>query len=336
MKKNAMGFALRNGLFLGLIIYLLILPLAIDCRAADPADRYPSRPIEFVLHVGPGSSSDRFARVLGDIIQKEKILSQPTVIVNKQGGGAAAAMGYLYEKKADPHVVMIVSSVYITTPILEALPYNYKTFTPIANLCYDASMLVVRSDSPFKTIDDLIAEARKRPKDLIQGCSSLSGYESLMGRVIQMETGVQWNTIPFRGGQSLVNLLGGNVDFIFESPVDISEHVRAGKIRPLLSGSLTRFSEFKDVPTMEEKGLGKGIPSYRGVVGPPDMPEYAVKKLVAAFKKVTESERFQKYLDGTAGKLLYLGPAEYIKLQEELTNQQQGLLSEMDLIKKKK
>jgi putative tricarboxylic transport membrane protein len=336
MKNDRSKYRLLAGLFLRFVICSLMLIVAVDDgKAANPADSYPSRQIEVVVHTGPGSSSDTFGRMLTESVQREKAFSQPMAVVNKTGGSGAVQLAYVFERKANPHVVLIASSVFVTTPLVEKLPYNYKSFTPIANVCVDGSLLVVRSDSPYKTIDDLIADAKKRPKELIQGGSSLAGFESMMGRAVQKAMGVQWNFIPLASGpETIVSLLGGHVNFIFASPADIRDHVRAGKMRPLLAGAPKRYTEFNSVPTMEEKGMGKAMASYRGVVGPPDMPEYAVKKLEAAFKKAAESAPFKKFLDDTVMQPLWLGPAEYAKLLEDESARVKGWLTEMDLLKK--
>lgn len=335
MKTIKMQFGFRNGLYFCLALFLLVFPLAFDGGAADPAGDYPAKPIELVIHNAPGSSTDAFARLITDIIQQEKFLSQPVVVTSKVGGSGGVAMGYVFEKKGNPYVMLQTASVTIATPLLEKLPYNYKSFTPISCLCVDGSILVVRGDSPFKTIDDLIAEARKRPKELIQGCSSIQGYESLMGQAIQKAADVQWNIIPFKGGgQAILNLLGGHVTFSMEGPAEIREHVRVGKLRPLLAGAPQRYLEFPDVPTMEEKGLGKPISSIRGHVGPPDMPDFAVKKLRAVFKKVGENERFVKYATQAGMQIRSLDPADFGKYLAEENDRVTSVLSAMDLIKK--
>jgi putative tricarboxylic transport membrane protein len=259
------------------------------------------------------------------------------VVVHKQGSGAGIALAYVFERKANPHVVLAVgSNSFLATPMREKVPYTYKSFTPICNLIADGSVLVVRSDSPFKTVDDLIAEARKRPKKLNQAGSSFVSNESLMGKSIQKVKGVQWDYISFAGdGEATIAVLGGNADFQFVNPSGIVEHVKAGKLRVLLNGAPQRYDAFKDVPTIKEAGLGDPIILYRGIAGPPDIPESAVKKLEAAFKKATENPQFKKYVDESLMQPFWQPSKEYSKFLDEENLRFKGWLDELGLLKKK-
>lgn len=272
---------------LGSISIVLLLSLAVTANGADSADNYPDRPIEYVTHVPPGGSMDVVGRMMNKVITEQKILSQTLVIANKRGSGGAVSYGYVFQKKANPYVVLAVTSnSFLGTPLREDLPYNYASFTPICNIVADGSILIVKSDSPYKTVDDLIADARKRPKALNQAGASFTSNENMMGRSIQKVKGVQWDFISFPGDvEATLAVLGGHADFSFGNPSGLIEHVKAGSLRVLLSGAPSRYPVFPDVPTIQEAGLGVPIATNRGFVGPPDMPEYAVKKLEAAFKK---------------------------------------------------
>lgn len=326
-----------NNRILGFIVIVSLLFLTVSSNSVYSADKYPNRPIEFVTHQPPGGSYTQIARLMNKIMEEGKIIDQPLVVVNKTGGGAAKAIGYVFEKKGNPHVTLAVgSNSFLATPLREDVPYTYKSFTPICNLIADGSVLVVRSDSPFKTIDDLIAEARKRPKQLNQSGSSFVSNESLMGKSIQKVKGVQWDYISFKGdGEATLAVLGGHADFQFVNPSDIVQHVKAGKLRVLLTGAPHRYEEFKDVPTIKEAGLGDPIILYRGIAGPPDMPDYTVKKLQDVFKKVSENPQFKKHLDTALMQPFYLSSKDYSKFLDEEYVRFKGWLGELGLLKKK-
>jgi putative tricarboxylic transport membrane protein len=319
-------------------IFSLLVFASSDGKAADPSADYPSRPIDYIVHTAPGSPHDVTGRLMSDIIQKEKILSQPLVVINKQGSGGVVASGYLYERKGNPYLVLAVSSSsFIFTPLLEKLPYNYKAFSPIANLMAEGSILVVRSDSPFKTADDIIAEARKRPKELNQGGGSFTSAGSIMGRSMQKTKGVQWNFISFAGADAdvLLNVLSGNVQFAFVDPQAAVDYVNVGKVRVLLAGAPDRYPQFKNVPTMKEAGMGEAMVPYRGIVGPPNMPDYAVKKLEALFKKIMDNDRFKKYRVELGLMPAWMPSDEYGKFLDKRNDLSKELLSGLDLLKKK-
>jgi tripartite-type tricarboxylate transporter receptor subunit TctC len=336
LRKNERQRRSSRILPVGVAIFALLFLMASDGKAADPSADYPSKSIEIVVQTSPGGSNDVYSRMVGGIIEREKILSQPMVVTNKVGGGGAVAMAYAFERKGNPHLILCVSVSFIITPLIENLPYNYKSFVPIANLISEGSVMVVRNESPFKTIDDLVAEARKRPKQLIMGIGAPTSNEAMMGQSMQKVKGVQWNFIPFSSEpEALNNILSGSVDFIFLNPVLVMDHVRAGKLRVLLAGAPVRYPQFKDAPTIREAGMGEPFMTNRGFVGAPNMPDYAVKKLEAAFKKVMQHDQFKKYM-GEMGMIpAYMSLNEYGKFLEEENNRWNERLRELNLLKKK-
>jgi putative tricarboxylic transport membrane protein len=338
MERASRQLRNQNGLLVFMAIFSSLFLMSVNSEAADPSADYPSRPIEFIAPSGPGSAWDVVGRLMSDIIEKEKMLTQPMVVLNKPGALNSVGMSYVFEKKGSPYAVIGVTGNIIVTPLMVVpkLQYNYKSFSPIANLSIEGSVLAVKSDSPFKTIDDLIAEARKRPKELTMGGGSLSSHENLMSLSIQKLKGVKWNFISFLGGdaESITNLLGGNVHFIFISPVVIADHVTAGKVRVLLAGASTRFPQFKNAPTFQEAGLGEPFETYRGIIGPPNMPDYAVRKLEGTLKKVIDSNRFKEYLRVNAILPKWMTHDEYSKFLDKENDRLTKMLTEYDLLPK--
>jgi putative tricarboxylic transport membrane protein len=326
----------KNDFLSFMMIVSLLLVLAATASSANPADDFPTQPIQYVTHVGPGGPNDLMGRIMQKIIKEEKIFSQPLTVLNKQGGQGAVAMGYVFERRGNPHVVYVsTSGTFLSTPLLENLPYNFKNFTPICNFLADGSIVAVRAASPFLTIDDLMAEARKRPKTLNQAGSSFTGSQNMMGRAIQKLKGLQWNFISFNSEtEATLAVLGGNADFQIGNPIAIMEHVKAGKLRVLLTAAPFRYAEF-DVPTIKEVGLGDAISTYRGIVAPPGIPEYAAKKLEAAFKKIFENEQFKKYMADSMAQPFWMSSKEYAKFLEEESVRTKERLDDLGLLKKK-
>ncbi len=333
MKRYGRKSRIRISLLIGLGILSLMPFQAADGASAD----YPSRPIEYVVHSSPGGNNDIYARMVSDIFKKEKILDQPLVVLNKVGAGGGVAMGYVFEKKGNPHVILNVSSgTHIVTTLRENVPYSIKSFTPIVNMAVDGCVLVVRNDSPFKTVDDLLAEAKKRPKELNQGGSSFTGHTNMMAKSIQKVKGVQWNFISFKNeAEALINVLSGNVHFAFTGPDIALDHVRAGKARVLLAAAPNRYPSYKDAPTVKEAGLGETIMVYRGIAGPPQMPDYAVKKLAAAFKKSMDSDLFKKFVIDSMMQFAWMPTDEYRKHLAREDDEWKERLKELNLLKKK-
>jgi len=289
----------RKAILISVITVISLLGLPAFGQAGKAAD-FPSKPLEFVVQ-GAGASMDILGRLLSNIIQENKLLSQPIVINNKGGAGGANQMVYVLGKKADPYVFFGTSTnLLLGTPMLNKLPYSYTDFTPIAVLCYDGSLVYVRSDSPYKSIQDLVADAKRRPKQLTMATSSVSSGESMTGRALQKNLNVEWNIVYFATDAEVVtNVLGGNIQFAIGNPSSVIEHIRAGKLRPLMANSPKRFgsSYLKDIPTITELGYGEAYVARRAILGSPNMPDYAVKKIEEAFKKALESPQWTKFLE---------------------------------------
>jgi len=299
-------------------VMALGLVFAATANSADPAASFPSKPIEYVTHSAPGGPQNLIGHVIVEVVQQEKIFPQPVVVKLIPGSGMAKAFSYLLEKKGEAHIwAGVPSALIIATPLVVKVPYTYKSFTPIANICTDGSVLVVSTKSKYKNIEDLIAEARKRPNQLTQAGSSNVSNEAWMGRKMQKIKGVQWKFVSFKGElEAASNVLGGNLDFAFLNPTSVVEHVRAGNLRVILAGTKERYKAFPDAPTIIEAGLGEPDMTYRGFMGPPGMPAYAVKTLEAAAKKIMKSPRFQKHLEMSMMQEEYMDAREYAKFIE--------------------
>lgn len=305
--------------FIFCVILASLMLFSTSANSADPAASYPSKPIEYVTHVGPADSMGMIGQLIVDIVHKEKVLPQPVFVTQKPGAGMAMAFAYMYEKRGDAHIVGgVPARLVIATPLRVKVPYNYKDFAPIANLCVEGSVIVVNPKSPYKTINDLINEARKRPNEITQSGLSLVSNEGLMGIAMQKIAGVRWKFVSFKTeAEAVSNVLGLNMDFTFTNPSTIIEHVRAGTLRVILVGTARRYEAFPDAPTIKEAGLGDPLMSYRGLMGPPEMPAYAVKTLEAAARKILDSGLFKKFFDQTLMQPEWMNTAEYGKFLDE-------------------
>ena len=135
---------------------------------------------------------------------------------------------------------------------------------------------------------------------------------------MQKIKGVQWKFVSFAAEmEAATNVMGGNLDFAFLNPSSVLEHVRAGNLRVILAASTRRYKAFPDVPTIQEAGLGKSQISYRALMGPPEMPQYAVKTLEAAAKKIVESAQFKKYMDQSMMQEEYMDAKKLAAFWEE-------------------
>jgi putative tricarboxylic transport membrane protein len=289
------------------------LPLTAAGFTPARAEFKPTRQIEFVVHGGPGSGNDVFARTLSTIIEHEKLTPVRVQVVNKPGGGSTSASGYVVGKKGDPHVIACFTNIWLIDPLLqEAANNKIIDMSPIARLVVEPALAVVRADSPFKTMGDFIKAAKEKPGALKQSGGSIASRENVVRQLLQASTGARWAFISFPGGgERMAALLGGHVDLMILDPSEVSEQVRAGKLRTIAQVSDRRLPGFPDVPTLKEAGFDiPDVPQMRGIVGAPGMSAETVAYYEDLFEKVSKTSMWQKFV--TESQL----DGEYVKSAE--------------------
>src|SRR5437016_1878363 len=274
---------------------------ALMASATSPAFAQfkPTRPIEFVVHGGPGSGNDVFARQLTTIIDQEKLLPVRIQVINRPGGGSTSAAAYVVSKKNDPHVIACFTNIWLIDPMVqEAATNKLVDMSPIARLVVEPALVVVRADSQFKALKEFIDAAKAKPGALKMSGGSITSRENTVRQLLMQLTGARWSFISFpSGGERIAALLGGHVDMMIVDPSEAAEQVRAGKLRPLAQVSEGRLAAFPDVPTIKEAGFDiPNVPQMRGVVGTGSMPADAVAYYEDLFRKATQSGKWQKFL----------------------------------------
>ena len=280
----------------------------------------PSRPVEFVVHTGSGGGSDVFARAVIEMAEKEKLAPQPLRVINKTAGASAQAMAYLAEKKGDDHVIAVFTNTWLATPLTgKDAAHTVKDFTPIVRLVLEPTIAVVRADSPYRTLADFVAAAKKDPGKLKQAGGSLTAIESLTGLLIQSATGAKWAFIQTPSvNDRMINLLAGKVDIIIPQPQDANEHIASGKMRAIAAITERRLSVFPDVPTVKEQGIGIPIiANVRGVLAPPGISKDAARYWEDFFARLTRTASWKKYVEENQVEDVFLKGAELAPYLDE-------------------
>jgi len=275
---------------------------AAAATAAGPAFAQfkPSRPIEFVVHGGPGSGNDVFARSLTTIIDQEKLSPVRIQVVNKPGGGSTTAAAYVVSKKNDPHVIACFTNIWLIDPMVqEAATNRMQDMSPIARLVVEPALVVVRSDSPIKTLKEFIDAAKAKPGALKMSGGSITSRENTVRQLLTQLTGARWAFISFpSGGERIAALLGGHVDLMIVDPSEAGEQVRAGKLRVIAQVNDRRLPGFPDIPTIKEAGYDiPNVPQMRGVVGAPGMSAETIAYYEDLFLKASKTGGWQKFLN---------------------------------------
>ncbi|HEX4331442.1 MAG TPA: tripartite tricarboxylate transporter substrate binding protein [Usitatibacter sp.] len=259
----------------------------------------PTKPVEVIVHTGPGGGSDILARAVATMMEKEKLVPVRMQVVNRPGGNGAVAAAALYERKGDPNTIGFITSVWIAGPITTSeAKITVHDLKPIAQLMKEPAVIAVRADSPFKTLKDFIEAAKAAPGHLKQSGGSVTSRDNIVRQQLQHVTGTKWAYVSFPGGgERLAALLGGHVDIMVIEPQEAGEQVRAGKLRVLTQLTETRLPGYPNVPTLREAGFDfTPTPQIRGVVAPPEQPAEATAYWIDRFDKLRHTPSWKKYI----------------------------------------
>lgn len=322
-------FFVRSFVFAGILIIGCMISLNVWAQTG-----YPNKPIEFVCHSIAGSPSDSFVRNVVRMLQVEKIITAPMVVVNKAGGSGAVAMAYLARKAGDPYTIMGVTGNIVTTPMLKPKVPGYKDFTLIGKLAVDVSVVAVKTESPFRSIKDVVEAAQKSPKRVSYGGTSIGSPVHILMYLLQKSGRCEFNYISFSGeNESLVALLGGHVDVAAFNPSTIMGQLEANNLRILGIALPNRLVHMPDIPTLKEEGFDVIVSMPRGIVAPNGIPDDAKNYFISAFQKLIRTKSWEKYLRDN---LLYPGGEfgeDYFKYLESFSVQIGGIFQGLGLIK---
>src|SRR5437868_8687984 len=266
---------------------LLAALLMIGATAAWAQD-YPAKPVRVVVPYAAGGNADIWARVLAQKLTEA--LKQPFVVENKPGANGGIGTDFVAKSAADGYTLLAVASgPIVVNPVLYAnVTYDpVKDLAPVAQCAVYQYVLVTRSDSPYKTIRDLVAAAKANPGGLAYGSTGIGGGNHLAAELFGLTTGTRFNHIPYKGSApALADLLGGQLAFMFDTVITSVPHIRAGKLRAFAVSSAKRAPSLPDVPTMQEAGFaGFDMSQWQGVLAPAGTPRAIVARLNGAMVK---------------------------------------------------
>ena len=299
---------------------------------AQGASFKPAAQTEVIVHGGPGSGVDLFARAIASIAEKEKLQDQRMVVVNKTGGGGLVAMSYVKEKAGDVNTIAMYTTVWIAAPLTSTASstVTLRDLTPLAGLVREPSVAAVKANSPYKSMKDFIEAAKKSPGQLRQSGGSLTSVDNLTRLLIQKQSGANWVFISFpSGGERLSNLLGEHVQIMFMQPQEATEHIRAGTLRVIAAITDSRLPSFPDVPTLKEQGIDIAIPQQvRGAVAPPGVSAGVVAYWDDFFARLVKTAGWKHYLHENQLEQGHIRGAQLGKFFEDNTSQVRTLLKE--------
>jgi tripartite-type tricarboxylate transporter receptor subunit TctC len=291
---------------------------------------FPEKPITYMICFDPGGESDITARLQQKYL--EDVLKAKVVITYKVGGGGAVGWSDLIRSKPDGYTVAGDNLPHTILQPMQRGDAGYTTEQLKRVYCFESTpcALVVKKDSPFKTLDDFIAFAKKNPGAVTLGGSGSWTANHLGTIELEKAAGVKLTYIPFTGsGSATPALLGGHVTGLMTYTTMAAQQL--DKFRILAVAAPKRSAVFPDAPTFQELGYDIVEGAYRGVSVPPNTPENIVKIIADAFEKVNKNPEFAKKMAELAFDLEFMGPAEYTKFIQTRKAYYTDLLKDMDI-----
>jgi tripartite-type tricarboxylate transporter receptor subunit TctC len=312
LKTEAPGTWLGKSLRAGLA---LIVGMA-SCWAAGPAHAqapYPNKPIKWIVPFAPGGSGDLIARVLAE--RMGQAMGQPVIIENRGGNGSVLGTELAAKAAPDGYTWVLSNGAAITTGPLMGQSPSYKPledFIHISLIGSFANALIVRNDHPARTVQDLLALVREQPGKLSYGSAGVGSAGHLTGELLKQLTKTQMLHVPYKGsGPALNDLLGGQIDLMFNALIASAPHIRAGRVRALAISGAQRDRDFPQVPTLAESVPGAVGEAWFGLSVPARTPAAVVERLRVEMARVLQLPETRGKLAEMGMQTLNLGPREF-------------------------
>ena len=294
--------------------------LAASAFAFAPAmgGEYPDKPIKLVVASGAGGSTDTAARIMAINIQDH--IGQPIIVVNKKGASGGIGINFALKAKPDGYMLMegMIGGHVLHPAMNTSTGYTPADYTPIAMTQMNPNVLVVKADSPYKSLKDLLATIKAKPGKL-KFSHAGAGSIHFFGVHLLLQKAKLGNdaavAVPYKGGKrSMAALLRGEADFHQTNLVSAIDFIKAGKVRALAVTTKERLKGFPNVPTYAEQGYPEvDIFGWRGVIGPKGLPKPIVDKWAKAVQDTMKRKGWKKMVKAVGDVPRYMGPEEFTK-----------------------
>ncbi len=295
---------------------LLLFWMGMLAFAASAQEPWPAaKPISMVVGFPPGGVADLTARPMAVVL--ERILKQKVLVENRAGAGGAVGNAYVAKARPDGYTLLMALSSVSILPEADkvngkAPGYTLDQLVPVALISADPTVLVVRAESPYRSIKDLVDAARANPGKINYASS---GYYSALHTPMEMfsiATGAKLFHIPYQGGGPAVTaILGGQVDALASGPGPVLQHIKAGKLRALASWGDKRHPALPDVPTLKELGIDNEFYIWAGLFAPAGTPEALIRQLRDAVRQAVADPQFRQVMESSGQPIQYLDQAEF-------------------------
>lgn len=284
-------------------------------------EAYPARPISIIVPFPPGGMADLSARPLAGAM--EQVLKQPVVVINKPGASGAVGIQATAASKPDGYTIMVTLVSFLTIPEVDEMfgrkpAYSRDQFVPIALLAADPPVLAVGAGTPWKSVKELVEDAKRRPGEIVYSHSGLYGPSHVPMEMFTHAAGIKLRPLPaVGGGPAMTLVLGGNAGMWASPPAMAAAHVEAQKLRVLASWGAKRHPAFSDVPTLKELGYDVEFYVWSGVFAPKGVPGPVVTTLRNAVRQAVTFPEFKTAMEKVRTPIAYRDAPEFQKFLED-------------------
>lgn len=273
----------------------MLMLASLTAMPAMAQEDYPNRPVTMVVPFPPGGVADTVGRPVAEAMGRH--LKQPVVIENKGGAGGGIGMGQVAKARPDGYTLLMALSSIVVLPeadkvLKRSLMYQLEQLKPIARFTADPTVLVVRTESPWKTYAEFIAYVKSNPAKLSFGSSGNYGTMHVPMEQLKAATSSYMLHVPYTGaGPAVLALLSGQVDALSTGPASVLQHVKAGKLRALAHWGEGRLAVMPDVPSFKDLGVPVVYSQWAGMFAPAGTPTAVVDKLRQAARFAAQDQR---------------------------------------------
>ncbi|MBC7610308.1 MAG: tripartite tricarboxylate transporter substrate binding protein [Polaromonas sp.] len=296
---------------------LLLTGTAVGVSAQTTAPAWPTKAITMIVPFPPGGLADLVARPVAEAMSRE--LGQPVVIENKAGAGGGIGMSQAAKAKPDGYTVLLALSSLTVIPEADAVLARPAMFAlsdlrPIARFTADPTVLAVRADAPWKTVQQFVEDAKKRPGAINYGSSGSYGTMHVPMEILSQNAGIKMTHIPFTGaGPAVVALLGGQIDAVSSGPATVLQQVKAGKLRVLGHWGTAQLTALPDAPSLKDAGYNAEYAQWSGLFIPAAVPEPIAQRLRAAAKAAALDAKVKEVILNAGSPVQYQDSPDFEK-----------------------
>ncbi|MCX8012793.1 MAG: tripartite tricarboxylate transporter substrate binding protein, partial [Rectinema sp.] len=298
------------------LIALSVIGMAAYAQKAPAA--YPTKPMEFVAPSGAGGGWDTTIRMVAKTLQDEKLVPVPMPVTNRTGGGGGVNLAYMQTKRGVDDLISVYSPPLLFIKLNGTSKYGYQDTTPLARLIADYGAFYVSKNSKFKTMKDVLEAIKANPTSVkIGGGSAAGSMDHIVFLYVAKAYGIKdlrkIQYIAFQDSTGPTQLMGGFIDVLSSDIASLRGLVESGDVRILGITAPTRIGTgiVATYPTMKEQGIDVEFANWRGLFGPPDMPEYAVKYWRETLAKMVKTETWKKVMTEQSWTLAYQDAPEF-------------------------